>query len=641
MNQNRLPRPISRGSLFHAQNKNLLVSIIIPTKNEQDNIKSCIQSCLNQTYKKIEIIVIDNFSKDKTVEIAKKSTKNVYQKGPERSAQRNFGASIAKGDFLLFVDADMELEKNLVKNCLSQNSPTVVIPEKIPHTDFWSKCRDFEKTLYLNDSLIEAPRFIKKSLFEKLNGYNPKFYAAEDLDLSQRFQKDGIFPAHANYFLIHHESISLINLMKKKFYYGQNLIYYTKKSPQTSIAYVIRPAFIRNYKKLVSHPFLSLGMFSIKTLEYASVTTGFIYGHFKKIVALCKSRQLAAKSQKIKKVMNQPYKSKMGEVIFRQKLITQHLGKEMVFLGQPDQKQITKVLSQRVENSRTIFKNVSKRKISLSPFLEIGAEKCQRAALLSSEFNAQGFALDISFESLKSAKFFTQKLDLKKLPILICADAENLPFENDSLPFVFAFETLHHFPNPKKVLREMKRVTASRGYVYFSEEPVKQTINLPLWRRDFNLNSFEKILRKLYILPFLSILGASETKYNVIENQFSLSTWKASLKDFEDLELTLEPVFWGPKNKTDGKWQINPITRLLIALEGGGITALAKIQKTKKANHSKNIFDLLACPSCHKKLKKETSAFACLSCQKTYPVKNNVIFLLDVALRKKLYPNIN
>lgn len=339
--------------------------------------------------------------------------------------------------------------------------------------------------------------------------------------------------------------------------------------------------------------------------------------------------------------MNQPYKSKVGEVIFRQKLLNQHLGKEMVFPGQPDQKQIIKVLAQRVKDSRTIFKNIAKRKISLSPFLEIGAEKCQRAALLSSEFNAQGFALDISFESLKSAKLFAQKLELKKLPVLICADAENLPFKNDSLSLVFAFETLHHFPNPTKVLREMQRVTANGGYIYFSEEPVKQTINLPLWRRDFNLNSFEKILRELYILPFLSILGASETKYSVIENQFSLSTWQASLKDFEDLEIILEPVFWGPKDKTNGEWQINPITRLLIALEGGGITVLAKIHKPIKPNHFKNIFDLLACPACHKKLKKETAAFSCLSCLRTYPIKNNVIFLLDVALRKKLYPNIS
>lgn len=347
------------------------------------------------------------------------------------------------------------------------------------------------------------------------------------------------------------------------------------------------------------------------------------------------------KITKNKQCMNQPYTSKKAEVTFRQKLSNQHIGKEITFPGQPDQKQIIKVLSQRVKNSRRIFKSFTKQKISLSPFLEIGAEKCQRSTLLSSEFNARGFALDISFESLKSARFFAQKLGLKKLPILICADAENLPFKNDSLPFVFAFETLHHFPHPKKVLQEMRRVTSNEGHVYFSEEPVKQIINLPLWRRDFNLNSFEKILRKLYILPFLSILGASETEYNVIENQFSISTWKKSLNDFQNLELTLEPVFWGSKNYTDKKWQINPITRLLIAIEGGGITALAKIQKAKKPNHFNNIFDLLACPACHRKLKRETSAFFCSPCIKTYPIRNNVIFLLDPPLRKKLYPKIN
>lgn len=263
------------------QTKNPLISIIVPTKNEQKNIKRCLKSCLNQTYKKIELIVVDNFSNDKTVKIANQFTKKVYLKGPERSIQKNFGASIAKGNFLLFVDADMELERNLVKNCLSQNSQTVVIKEKIPPVNFWAKCRNFEKSLYLNDPLIECPRFIKKSTFNKLNGYNPKLYAAEDLDLSQRLQKNGIFPDHANHFLIHHEQLSPVKLMKKKFYYGQNLRYYTKKNTKTSIAYALRSAFIRNYKKLAAHPFLSLGMFAIKTLEYTSVAAGFVFGHFK------------------------------------------------------------------------------------------------------------------------------------------------------------------------------------------------------------------------------------------------------------------------------------------------------------------------------------------------------------------------
>ena len=47
------------------------MSVIVTTKNEEKNIENCLQSINNQTYKNIELIVVDNFSDDKTVEIAK------------------------------------------------------------------------------------------------------------------------------------------------------------------------------------------------------------------------------------------------------------------------------------------------------------------------------------------------------------------------------------------------------------------------------------------------------------------------------------------------------------------------------------------------------------------------------------------
>jgi glycosyltransferase involved in cell wall biosynthesis len=56
-----------------------LVSIIIPTKNSARTIQACLESCKDQTYQNIEIIVVDNFSTDGTFEIAKKYTDNVFQ----------------------------------------------------------------------------------------------------------------------------------------------------------------------------------------------------------------------------------------------------------------------------------------------------------------------------------------------------------------------------------------------------------------------------------------------------------------------------------------------------------------------------------------------------------------------------------
>lgn len=337
----------------------------------------------------------------------------------------------------------------------------------------------------------------------------------------------------------------------------------------------------------------------------------------------------------------QPQKAKIGEIQFRQKLTLQHLGEATSFKGAPNARQILQLLKERVKNSTKIFNELINKKITLSPFLEIGAEKGQRSTLLVSKFNAQGFALDLSFESLRATKIFAKKLRLIKLPILICADAENLPFADSSIPFVFAFETLHHFPKPDLAIAEMKRVCSEGGHVYFSEEPISQRFNLTIWRRDYNLNLVEKLLKLLLILPFLSRLGGVENKYGVLENDFPISTWQRALAIFEKPDVTVEPVFWGPKSTfitRNQSWPINLLTRILIELEGGGITLLAKMEGNLPKS-KKDIFVSLRCPVCKKSgLNKFSSSLVCQRCKVNYPIKDEVLILLPPPERKKLYP---
>ena len=99
-----------------------LVSIIITTRNEEKNILNCLESVNNQTYKKIEILVVDNFSIDNTKKTSldffkKKGIKNFKfcDFGNERSSQRNFGAQKANGKYYLYLDADMILFSDYVE----------------------------------------------------------------------------------------------------------------------------------------------------------------------------------------------------------------------------------------------------------------------------------------------------------------------------------------------------------------------------------------------------------------------------------------------------------------------------------------------------------------------------------------------
>src|SRR5688500_6010720 len=96
-----------------------LVSVIITTRNEEQVIERLLTSVKAQTYPEIELLVVDNNSEDNTKKITQKYTSKVYDFGPERSAQRNYGASKAKGSYLLFLDADMKLEKDVISECVT------------------------------------------------------------------------------------------------------------------------------------------------------------------------------------------------------------------------------------------------------------------------------------------------------------------------------------------------------------------------------------------------------------------------------------------------------------------------------------------------------------------------------------------
>src|SRR3989338_2013270 len=94
-----------------------LISIVIPTFNEQKTIGECLKSLKNQTYKPIEITVVDDGSSDSTRNIVEDS-QNIKlltqgHKGPGQA--RNLGAANAKGEILVFVDADMTLDKNFIR----------------------------------------------------------------------------------------------------------------------------------------------------------------------------------------------------------------------------------------------------------------------------------------------------------------------------------------------------------------------------------------------------------------------------------------------------------------------------------------------------------------------------------------------
>lgn len=265
-----------------------LVSVIITTRNEIKNIENCLVSIINQVYKNIEIILVDNNSNDATKETARKYTSLVFNKGPERSAQRNFGAKKAKGDYLLFIDADMILLKNVVKECVGKmrgDVKAIVIPEKSIGIGYWAQCKALERTFYEGDSSIEAARFFDKKKFWEIGGYDERITGPEDWDLPQRLglkYKIG----RINSFICHNEGkMSLAVLLKKKHYYGLKVSKYLKNNhplrmTAQQVIYLLRPAFYKKWRLILRNPLLAAGMIFMLFTEQLAGFTGFVRGNF-------------------------------------------------------------------------------------------------------------------------------------------------------------------------------------------------------------------------------------------------------------------------------------------------------------------------------------------------------------------------
>ena len=189
-----------------------MISIIIPTLNEEKVIENTLKSLRQLKDYAYEIIVADGGSRDKTVEIAKKNyAKVVIHKGPTTqtiSSNRNLGASIAIGDFFVFVDAGVVIPdiNNFFKKTLSlfSNQQKLVglsvrikvFPEVETLSDKIFFTLD-NYNLFVSNNILGLGKasgkfqMIKASVFKKLQGYNENIVVCEDIELFQRLAREG------------------------------------------------------------------------------------------------------------------------------------------------------------------------------------------------------------------------------------------------------------------------------------------------------------------------------------------------------------------------------------------------------------------------------------------------------------------
>jgi glycosyltransferase involved in cell wall biosynthesis len=178
-----------------------MLSIIIPTLNEENYLPLLLGAIKQQNFADLEIIIADAGSIDKTLEIAKSYGCRVAP-GGEPAKGRNEGAKTAKGDMLLFMDADnIYLPKNFLEKLTSDFKKRNL---DVASFTLCPEGNGFDKFAYqiYNNWVNLTQKFlafatnsilVKKELHQTIGGFDEEIKIAEDHDFAQRAAKIGKF----------------------------------------------------------------------------------------------------------------------------------------------------------------------------------------------------------------------------------------------------------------------------------------------------------------------------------------------------------------------------------------------------------------------------------------------------------------
>lgn len=212
-----------------------LVSVIIPVYNVEKYLSRCIKSVINQTYKNIEIILVNDGSQDKSGDICDKYAKKdnrikvIHQDNKGVAITRNTAIQNANGDFILQVDSDDFIEIDLIEKAINKlfhtNSDIVFFcPLLIDENQnkIKNKYIDFN-FLDLENKVINGKTALKLLFNHKVYSYNWTILAKKNLYKNIFYPKDRIYEDTATLYKIYANA-------KKCCFINENLYYYLQRN---------------------------------------------------------------------------------------------------------------------------------------------------------------------------------------------------------------------------------------------------------------------------------------------------------------------------------------------------------------------------------------------------------------------------
>ena len=270
----------------------IVVSVVIPVFNGASRIESCLNSLLSQNFnEEYEIIIVDDGSSDNLKDVISgyPDVSYVFQANAGPGVARNHGASLAKGEFLLFTDDDCVPVSNWislmvtglrsgnqisgVKGAYLTNQDSLV--SRFVQLEYEDKYDVMKKFEYI-DFIDTYSAGFKKSIFMEFGGYDSQYTTAcaEDVDLSYRMYEKGYKMLFIPQAIVYHlHPSSLWAYLKKKFKFAYWRVLAVKNSPSKVIRDTHTPQIMK--VQLLIAPFILISCLIWLVFDYGEV---FAYG---------------------------------------------------------------------------------------------------------------------------------------------------------------------------------------------------------------------------------------------------------------------------------------------------------------------------------------------------------------------------
>jgi len=260
------------------------VSINIATYNSGKTLKKCLDSVKNQTYQNIEIIIMDSYSKDNTLEIAKEfGAKIVF--APTLSSARKAGADKSIGEYIFILDSDQILEQDVLEKCV-----------KVCESEGYDGVTLFEKSLILKGSFVEnviaydkeifhslhdddpvkgtaIPRFFRASYFKRVEFEKNPPITFEHTIIHHKIIKMGAKIKFVEAYIWHHETATISEIAHKFFRYGYYYIPAYKFDKRLAIHHSMPRRTYFHYRAL-KNPLLFIGLFYVYFVKAGAAALG-------------------------------------------------------------------------------------------------------------------------------------------------------------------------------------------------------------------------------------------------------------------------------------------------------------------------------------------------------------------------------